>query len=336
MGSRQVSAGQNEPNAYNFPLMKMYPLKCKPIFKSRIWGGQKLREVFGKALPPGELIGESWELSGLPGDTTIIENGPFAGKNLNELLKSYGEEITGKEDFAGEFPLLIKLLDAQDVLSVQVHPDAAACKRMGQGAPKTECWYIIKAEPEAVIYKGFKPGTTRRQFEEAIRNGTSDQLLNKVPVKPGECHFIPSGTCHAIGAGLLIAEIQQPSDTTYRVFDWNRIDAQTGKPRQLHVEQAIESSVFDLPAEVLTVNSIGRLVDVPEFRVDKGHQAAGCEILLKAGAMRAILFLSGEGAFLSKGVGEVPFHAGETFLLPAQFEGVLQLKQETEFLTAFA
>ena len=127
-------------------------------------------------------------------------------------------------NFTGPFPLLIKLLDAEDVLSVQVHPDEDACRRMGKGDPKTECWYIIAAEPDAVIYKGLKRGVTRADMADAIKTGTTADLLIKVPVTPGECHFLPSGTIHAIGAGLLIAEIQMPSDTTYRVFDWNRLD----------------------------------------------------------------------------------------------------------------
>lgn len=317
-------------------LMKMYPMKCRPIFKSRIWGGQKLCEVFGKALPPSEKIGESWELSGLPEDATIIENGAFAGQNLNAILSGYSKAIAGREAMSGVFPLLIKFIDAQDVLSVQVHPDATVCLRMGQGAPKTECWYIVQADPGAVIYKGLKPGTTRRQFEQAVKNGTSDQLMNKVQVRPGECHFIPSGACHAIGAGLLIAEIQQPSDTTYRVFDWNRVDAQTGKSRQLHIEQALESINFDLPLDILTVNSIGRLVDVPEFSVDKGHQAANCEVFFKAGIMKTVVFLSGTGFFQGHGIDNVAFRAGNTFLLPVEFEGVLRFQQESEYLIAIA
>jgi mannose-6-phosphate isomerase len=316
--------------------MKMYPMQCRPLFKPRIWGGQKLREVFGKALPPLQKIGESWELSGLPEDTTIIENGVFSGQNLNAILSIHSKAITGREAMSGVFPLLIKFIDAQDVLSVQVHPDAAACRRTGQGAPKTECWYIVRADPGAVIYKGLKSGTTRRQFEQAVKNGTSDQLMNKVQVRPGECHFIPPGVCHAIGAGLLIAEIQQPSDTTYRVFDWNRVDAQTGKSRQLHVEQALESINFDLPQDVLIVNSIGRLVDVPEFSVDKGHQAANCEVFCKAGIMKAVIFLSGSGVFQGRGIDNVAFRSGDTILLPAEFEGVLRFQQESEYLIAIA
>jgi mannose-6-phosphate isomerase len=311
-------------------------MKCRPIFKSRIWGGQKLRDVFGKALPPSQQIGESWELSGLPEDATIIENGVFSGQNLNVILSSHSRAVTGREAMSGVFPLLIKFLDAQDVLSVQVHPDSAACLRMGQGAPKTECWYIVQADPGAVIYKGLKPGTIRRQFEQAVKDGTPDRLMNRVLVSPGQCHFIPSGTCHAIGAGLLIAEIQQPSDTTYRVFDWNRVDAKTGKPRPLHVEQAIESTNFDLPQGVLTVKTVGRLVDVPEFSVDKGHQAANCEVFFKAGIMKTVVFLSGAGVFQGCGIDNVTFCAGDTFLLPAEFEGVLRFQQESEYLIAIA
>jgi mannose-6-phosphate isomerase-like protein (cupin superfamily) len=166
------------------------------------------------------------------------------------------------------FPLLVKFLDAQDVLSVQVHPDPETCRRMGRGDPKTECWYIIRAEPGAVIYKGFRKPVTREQFAEAIADGTAAELLAPVPVRPGECHFIPAGTVHSLGAGLLIAEIQTPSDTTYRVFDWNRVD-DTGQPRALHIAEALESIHFDVTPEKLPVTTTGRLVDCRYFRVDK-------------------------------------------------------------------
>ena len=220
--------------------MQVYPLKFRPIYKQRIWGGQKLREFFGKDIPPFEKIGESWELADLPNGKSVIANGKLAGQTLNSVIEKYPKEITGNENFCGPFPLLIKLLDAEDILSVQVHPDEQTCRRMGTGEPKTECWYIISAAKGAFIYKGLKKDVGKEQFAEAIKKGNVAELLKKVPVKQGECHFLPAGTAHSIGAGLLIAEIQMPSDTTYRVFDWNRVD-DTGKHRQLHIEQALES-----------------------------------------------------------------------------------------------
>lgn len=312
--------------------MKMYPLKFEPILKERIWGGRRLREVFGKNVPENTAIGESWELADLPEGKSVITNGPLKGKTLNDALQQYAEPITGKADYQPPFPLLIKLLDAQDVLSVQVHPDADTCKRIGGCEPKTECWYIMEAAPGAVIYKGLKPGTTREQFARAIEDGTCEQYLIKVTVKVGECHFLPSGTCHAIGAGLLIAEIQQPSDTTYRVYDWNRLDPQTGKGRQLHVDKALESIHFDSSGDNLSVETVGRLVDAPEFKVDKGHQAAGLQVLL-TGGMKALVILSGSGRIEGQGTEPVEFAKGDTLLIPAAFEGVMHFASACEYLT---
>lgn len=312
--------------------MKLYPLTFIPLFRERIWGGRRLAELFGKNLPPGTSIGESWELADLPNGQSVVANGPLKGQTLRAVMKQYSPQITGKSDFADPFPLLIKFLDAEDVLSVQVHPDAQACRKTGTGQPKTECWYIVAAQPGAVIYNGLKPGTTRQAFEQAIRSGSCADLLNRVPVEVGQCHFLPSGRCHAIGAGLVIAEIQQPSDTTYRVFDWNRTDADTGRPRQLHIDQALQSINFDNPP-VAPPTTIGRLVDAPEFKVDKGHQTPGCEVLLKSGTMRVVVVLSGAGQIIAQSVDAVPLGAGQTLLVPADFEGVMQFRRDTEYLT---
>jgi mannose-6-phosphate isomerase len=249
--------------------MEIYPLQSVPVFMRRIWGGQRLREVFGKDLPAGERIGESWEIADLPEGKSTIGNGPLRGQTLGDVVREYTKEITGTRDFPKQFPLLVKFLDAQEVLSVQVHPDPETCRRMGRGDPKTECWYVVRAEPGAVIYKGFREPVTREQFAKAITEGTAADLLAAVPVRPGECHFVPAGTIHGLGAGLLVAEIQTPSDTTYRVFDWNRVD-DTGKPRQLHIAEALESIHFDVTPDKLPVTTAGRLVDCEYFRVDKG------------------------------------------------------------------
>ncbi|AQT69358.1 putative mannose-6-phosphate isomerase GmuF [Anaerohalosphaera lusitana] len=313
--------------------MKTYPLKFKPIFKERIWGGRKLKEAFGKELPEGAKIGESWELADLPEDKSVIVNGELAGKTLAEAIEMMGEAIVGSSSYEPPFPLLIKLLDAQDKLSVQVHPDAQTCKRRGKGDPKTECWYIIDKEPGAVIYKGLKEGVTKEQFAEAIEDGTVAELLVEVPVEVGECHFLPAGTAHAIGAGLLIAEIQTPSDTTYRVFDWNRVD-DSGKGRELHVEDAMESITFDQDKSALTVNNVGRLVDSESFKVDKGHQAKGCEMILQSGPLKVLMMLSGTGEIRFGEDSQLPVEAGDTVLLPAAFEGVMIFGEESEYLVA--
>ncbi len=304
----------------------------EPVFQERIWGGRRLSELYGKSLPAGVPIGESWELADLPNGQSIVTNGPLKGMTLRSLMEQYGQAIMGTADFRGPFPLLIKLLDAEDVLSVQVHPDAEACRKMGKGEPKTECWYIVAARPGAAIYRGLKAGTTRKVFEEAVRKGTCADYLQRVPVEVGQCHFLPSGMCHAIGEGLVIAEIQQPSDTTYRVFDWNRTDAKTGKPRQLHIEEAMECIHFGDPGND-TPATVGRLVDAPEFKVDKGHQLPGCEVLLKAGQMQTLVILSGAGHILDDTAGPVSFKAGQTVLVPAVCRGIMQFERDCEYLT---
>jgi mannose-6-phosphate isomerase len=312
--------------------MQVYPFKLRAIYKQRIWGGQKLREFFGKDIPEGERIGESWELADLPDDKSVIANGEFEGRTLAEVVGRYPKEITGKRNCSGPFPLLIKFLDAEDVLSVQVHPDAQTCKRIGKGDPKTECWYIVHAEEGAVIYKGLKEGVTKEVFAEAIERGDVAELLAKVPVSAGECHFLPAGTAHSIGGGLLMAEIQTPSDTTYRVFDWNRVD-NAGKPRALHIEEALESIHFDASEDNLSVTTIGRLIDCEYFKIDKGHQVKRSEMLLSPGKMKVLIILSGFGKMRQGGARPVEFRAGDCLLVPAAYEGIIQFADDSHYLT---
>ncbi len=312
--------------------MRFYPFKFEPIFKARIWGGQKLREVFGKNIPADAKIGESWELADLPQDKSVIVNGELAGLTLAEAIARYPAQITGDAGFCGRFPLLIKLLDAEDILSVQVHPDAETCRRMGKGDPKTECWYVISAAPGAFIYKGLKKGVTRGDFADAIRRGEVAELLEKVPVEAGQCHFLPAGTPHSIGPGLLIAEIQTPSETTYRVFDFNRVD-ERGRARELHIEEALESIHFDGGAEELPVTTAGRLVDCEYFKIDKMEQAEGSEVPLAPGEVRVLVIIAGYGAIEGAAGGCVEFAGGQTLLLPAVCEGRLRCAGETTYLT---
>ncbi len=303
-----------------------------PIYKQRIWGGQKLREFFNKDIPPFEKIGESWELADLPDDKSVIANGELAGQTLGSVIEKYPKEITGDENFSGPFPLLIKFLDAEDILSVQVHPDPQTCLRMGKGEPKTECWYIVSAVSGAVIYKGLKKGVCKEEFAEAIKRGSVAELLAEVPVEVGQCHFLPAGTAHSIGAGLLIAEIQMPSDTTYRVFDFNRVD-DSGKARELHIEEALESIHFDTSGDSLSVTTVGRLVDCEYFKMDKGHQAKSCELLLSPGKMKTLIVLAGSGTILGVDEISVEFKAGDCLLVPAAYEGAMRFADDTQYLT---
>jgi mannose-6-phosphate isomerase len=312
--------------------MKPYPLKFRPIYKQRIWGGRKLREFFNKDIPPGEKIGESWELADLPDDKSVIANGELAGQTLISVIEKYPKEITGDENFSGPFPLLIKILDAEDILSVQVHPDEQTCRRLGKGEPKTECWYIISAAPGAVIYKGLKKGVSKEQFAEAIKKGSVAELLTKVSVEAGQCHFLPAGTAHSIGAGLLIVEIQTPSDTTYRVFDWNRVD-DTGKARPLHIEEALKSIHFGASGDNFSVTTMGRLVDCKYFKIDKGHQAKGSELQLWPGKMKTLIVLAGSGTITGTEGNAVEFKAGDCLLVPAAYEGAMRFTNDTQYLT---
>ncbi|MBI3414131.1 MAG: class I mannose-6-phosphate isomerase [Verrucomicrobia bacterium] len=230
----------------------LYPLTFHPLFKERVWGGRKLETLFHKPLPPGRPYGESWEISDRPGDVSIIANGSLAGRDLRWLMERYRDELLGEAAaLDGKFPLLVKILDAQEKLSLQVHPPARLARGLG-GEPKTEMWYFVAAEPDAEIFVGLKRGVTRAEFARKISDGTVAECFHRVAVRRGDAMFLPSGRVHAIGGGSVIFEIQQNSDTTYRVFDWNRAGLD-GKPRELHVEQslvAIDFSDFE-PALVV-------------------------------------------------------------------------------------
>ncbi len=310
----------------------MYPLISVPVFKQRIWGGQRLREVFGKPLPAGQKIGESWEIADLPEGKSTIANGPLRGETLGSVVERYAEQITGTKDFPSPFPLLIKFLDAQDVLSVQVHPDAQTCRRMGKGDPKTECWYVIQAEPGAVIYNGLRKGVTREQFAKAVEDGAAAELLAPIRAQAGQCHYLPAGTVHSLGGGLVIAELQTTSDTTYRLFDWNRV-GENGRARELHVAEALESINFDITPDEPRVAPVGRLLDSEYFKVDKGHRTRNGEVFLARGRMRTLIFLTGGGTILSREAEPVEFKAGDCVLIPAAFEGAAKFAQDSEYLT---
>lgn len=271
----------------------LYPFIFHPIFKERVWGGRALERLYRKPLPPRAPIGESWEISDRPGDVSVIANGPLAGKDLRWLMENHERELLGDAKPAnGRFPLLIKILDAEEKLSLQVHPPAHRAEEL-RGEPKTEAWYIADAAPGAELYVGLKRGVTRAEFEGKIRTGEVAECFHRVPVKAGDSMFLPSGRVHAIGAGLVIFEIQQNSDTTYRVFDWNRVGLD-GKPRDLHVEHSLASIDFeDFEPELVNcaTTDIGSsrlqsLVSHPLFDVTHNHfKEAGIASLRPAQAM---------------------------------------------------
>src|ERR1043166_7595472 len=281
----------------------LYPLTFRPIFKERIWGGRKLQQLYEKALPPSVPIGESWEISDRPGDVSVIANGPLAGKDLRWLLEHDAEALLGPAKLPGNrFPLLIKLLDAREKLSLQVHPPVHKTVELG-GEPKTEMWYIADAAPGAELFVGLSRGVTRAKFERKIRNGTVADCVHRVPVRAGDAMFLPSGRVHAIGAGLVIFEIQQNSDTTYRVFDWNRAGLD-GKPRELHVAQSLQSIDFNdfepslvpamTPSKPRNKHRWRRLVRDPLFVVEEHHTEAGHNLFLEPRRLQVIAVVSGQ------------------------------------------
>ena len=221
----------------------LYPLKFTPILKEKIWGGNKIETILKHNISPLKNCGESWEVSGIVDDESVVANGFLAENNLNELLEIYLTDLVGEknyEKYGLGFPLLIKFIDAQDNLSVQVHPDDAfAQEKYGQNG-KTEMWHVIQADEGAGLYVGFSQMITAQQYMDAVENGTLENYLKFYPVKAGDTFMIPAGTVHAIGKGVLLAEIQQPSDITFRIYDWNRVDA-NGERRELHTEEAFEA-----------------------------------------------------------------------------------------------
>ncbi len=221
----------------------LYPLTFQPIFKERVWGGRRLSQLYGKSLPAGVPIGEAWEITDRPEGVSVIANGPLAGRDLRWLMEHRGVELLGRPTRPGErFPWLIKLLDAVDDLSLQVHPPAHKAAEL-QGEPKTELWFIAATDGDAKLYVGLKHGVTPAEFKRRLAEGSVAECFHVHAVTPGAAMFVPSGRVHALGRGNVVFEIQQNSDTTYRVFDWNR-SGLDGKPRELHVAQSLAAIDF--------------------------------------------------------------------------------------------
>ncbi|MDX1944517.1 MAG: type I phosphomannose isomerase catalytic subunit [Pirellulaceae bacterium] len=304
----------------------LYPLTFRPVLKRYLWGGRRLGSVLGKPLGEGSDYAESWEVVDHGGDQTAVANGSLAGVTLGELVRTHGAELFGSSGQFERFPLLFKFLDAQRDLSVQVHPDdAAAAKLDPPDLGKTEAWLILDALPGAKVYAGLIPGLDRASLAREIAAGRTEQCLASIEPRPGDCLFIPAGTVHALGAGLLVAEIQQASDTTYRLFDWNRVGAD-GRPRPLHIEPGL--AVIDYAATRVVPQTpqpterphVERLVACDKFVLDRwriGRSGAGRQTLGGDGRFHIVSVLAGEAR-----LADLELARGQTVLLPASVGAV--------------
>lgn len=322
----------------------MYPLKFQAVYQKRLWGGNRLRELLEKPVPAemrSDPIGESWELADLPAGTvkadstgaaadgslaSLITNGPLAGKTLHDAVLDPALGLPRAS--AGHFPLMLKFLDAHQDLSVQVHPDRAYCETHPGAHLKSEAWYVLYAEPGARIYKGLKAGVTREQFRKALDAGEIEPLLCSVRVRQGDCHYLESGTVHALGKGIIVAEAQTASDTTFRLFDWNRLGAD-GNPRALHVEQALECIDFEgrRPATAMELlpsfTGLSRLVNCPHFLMDRLNLSSGQTMSLTENATRMWMVFQGQAVIHGDADHAVTVARGDTVLLPPTLEAVV-------------
>jgi mannose-6-phosphate isomerase len=322
----------------------LYPITFQPRFKDRVWGGRELERLYGKTIPAGFPIGESWEISDRPGDASVIANGPLAGKDLRWLMENHAAEILGdaKPAAEGRFPLLCKILDAREKLSLQVHPPVSKAKEL-KGEPKTEMWFIANAAPGASLYVGLKRGVTRAEFERKIADGTVADCFHRIPVKAGDTMFLPSGRVHAIGDGLVIFEIQQNSDTTYRVFDWNRLGLD-GKPREMHVAQSLASIDFnDFEPKLVPANyqpaanfKYRHLVQDPLFTIQEMVVETPATIPLAGEYVRVLALIKGSAVVSAAGCEvSAELKPGQFCLIPASLKGVMvKTAPQTTFLCA--
>lgn len=304
----------------------MEPITFTPLYMERVWGGRELERVYGRKLPDARVpFGESWEVVDRENEQSIVDQGTFAGTSLHELWTQHREEIFGEgfQDHA-RFPLLIKVLDARDDLSIQVHPPRELAAGLG-GEPKTEMWFIADCDPGAKLYVGLKKGVTRNDFEKSIAAGTVEDCVHALTPQPGDSIFIASGRLHAIGAGFLIHEIQQNSDTTYRVFDWNRLGLD-GKPRQLHVAESLASIDFnDFEPDMDTPD--GEILAACEyFQTDRKILATGDTITRPRDDRFSIL--SVVDGMLESGGGR-RFAKGQFLLLPRDGAPLTALEDST-------
>jgi mannose-6-phosphate isomerase len=299
--------------------MTLYPLRFQPIFKSMLWGGQQLPEYLRCSAPSNDPIGEAWVLSDVEGNISTVTNGSLSGKTLREVIAENPHGVFGKQVPAdGKFPLLLKFIDAKKELSVQVHPnDEQAIRLKGRGQRgKTEAWVILSADPATSrLYAGFQPGTTAETFRTAMSNGTVPSTLAAFTPKPGDCLFLEAGTVHAIGADILLFEVQQTSDITYRLYDWDRVDAKTGQPRELHIDAGLECSDFARgpvkPVVPAQTGDRASFVRCEYFRLDQ-MSLSQPQMVGAVGACEVVVCVGGRGR-----IGSEVVQTGDVLLLPA-------------------
>lgn len=299
----------------------LYPLTFEPILKERIWGGSKLKKYLNKPIT-SENIGESWEVSTVSESVSVVKNGSFKGKNLNELIDLYPEEILGTavfSQFGKQFPLLFKYLDAHEDLSIQLHPNDELAKVRHNSFGKTEMWYVLQADANARLIVGFKENASKEDYLQQLASNNIVSLLKEIPVKKGDVFLLETGTVHAIGAGLLIAEIQQTSDVTYRIYDWDRLDAD-GKGRELHTELALDAINYKATSAKkeykATENKSTSLVDCPYFKTSL--IPLNGETVITKTADSFLVFMCTEGSFELHFQSETyQYKSGDTILVPA-------------------
>jgi mannose-6-phosphate isomerase len=305
-----------------------YPsaLTFEPLFQERLWGGHRLADLFGKKLPTNARIGESWEIVDRPEAQSVVRDGPLRGKTLHELWMQDRQSIFGNGPDTTRFPLLVKILDAREKLSLQVHPLETVAAKLGS-EPKTEFWYVAAADPGSELFVGLQEAMTRARFEEALHSGTVAQYVHKIRVKKGDAMFLPAGRLHAVGEGNLLVEIQENSDTTYRVFDWNRVDDQ-GKPRPLQIDQALQCIDFNDVGPKLIEPKDELLVRHELFEIQKWTLDSAREIA-PLGQFAIVCCLTG-----SIQCADVDLVPGEFLLVPAQLQnrGIEPVKEGTSLL----
>jgi mannose-6-phosphate isomerase len=302
------------------------PLRFHPHLRPMVWGGRRLGEVLGKTLSEQGPYGESWEISDHGSHQSVVANGPHAGRTLRELMQRDAEALVGEREATGPFPWLVKFLDACDWLSVQVHPNEEDVVELwpGEGS-KTEAWFILAAQPDSRVYAGLLPGVAEKQLRSALAAGTVAECLHQIRPQPGDCLFLPAGTVHAVGGGVLIAEVQQTSDATFRLFDWNRKDS-NGQSRKLHIEEAlacidwqagpvtpVRAASYPVGTESATTPVRQRLVECRYFHLDYIRQSE--PFACGGGQMQTLLVLHGRGVL--RGDGQRELAAGDTILVPA-------------------
>nr|WP_321224710.1 type I phosphomannose isomerase catalytic subunit [uncultured Psychroserpens sp.] len=302
-----------------------YPLKFHPILKDKIWGGQKLKTLLNKQFSSPNA-GESWELSDVEGDTSIVSNGSLEGLTLKELLEKYKADLIGHKNykvFKNKFPLLIKFIDAKQDLSIQLHPNDELAAKRHNSFGKTEMWYVMQADDDANLIVGFNQQMTQKKYLEHLKNKTLTEILNFDKVKTGDTYFIEVGRVHAIGAGVMLAEIQQTSDITYRVYDWDRVDEQ-GNERDLHNDLAIDAFNFDMPDNYRVnynkdQNSTNNMVSCPYFTTNFLHITEPVLKLNNKDSFFIYICVEGEALIETETSSEF-INKGETILLPAIVE----------------